>query len=202
LGFGHFLRTLKGAGVLHREDLITHRFRSALNEIVQDVRNGVIDLQKVENFSDLHAFVDANLYVNDADRPDRLIGPYGKENRYGPQDYIDLTNQIIDRIDTAIANGHLARKVSGIKALCAESSDKRKALRYVQSLSTDEQQEVLIKTRDQLKILRAKNNPCLKDNQKIRGLESGVKLLTVNAAIDVQPEKHGRKRSSFARLNR
>ncbi|PKR50374.1 hypothetical protein COO20_21055 [Thalassospira marina] len=191
--------------ILDRDDIITHRVRIALNEIVQDVRNEVVDLQKVENFSDLHAFVDANLYVNDFDRSDRLIGPYGKENRYGPQDYVDLTNQIIDRIDKAISNGHLARKASCcIEPLCAASSDKRKEMRYVQSLSTDEKHEVLIKTSERLNILRAKENPCLKDNQEIRGLEAGVKLLAIKTNVlhpGIQREKFS-KLASFGRLRR
>jgi hypothetical protein len=83
---------------LDEETVYRTRLDAAKREIEADIKAGVIP-PNVRTFSELHDYVDANLYVSDADRPDRLIGPLGKSRGWGTKEYADFTNRLVDGVD-------------------------------------------------------------------------------------------------------
>ena len=81
----------------------TARVQSAIAEIEADIQSGTIP-DTVRSFSELADYVDANEYVNDADREDRLIGPLGKRLGWKAQDFTEFTNIIIRDVDSWLAS--------------------------------------------------------------------------------------------------
>jgi hypothetical protein len=80
------------------ENILKHTVEVAKQEIEEDIRNGAVP-NTINSFSKLHDYVDANLYVNDAERQDRRIGPLGKKLGWTTQDYVEFTNRVIEEID-------------------------------------------------------------------------------------------------------
>lgn len=79
-------------------DVLASRVATAKEEIEADIKSGAIP-PNVGSFSNLNDYVDANEYVNDSAREDRLIGPLGKRLGWKPGDYVDFTNKIIGELD-------------------------------------------------------------------------------------------------------
>ncbi|MDB4313295.1 hypothetical protein N9920_03910, partial [Akkermansiaceae bacterium] len=90
---------------LTEAQIVTHRSEVAKIEIRQGIERGIIEPSQVTGFSDLHDFVDANMYLNDADRADRFIGPFGKSKGWGSQEFAEISNKIADVIDSWIKDG-------------------------------------------------------------------------------------------------
>lgn len=86
------------------DEAINHRLNVAESEILEDIRQGVVP-ESAGSFAELQDHVDANMYVNDADREDRVFGSAGKRAGFGPQDFIDETNRMIEAIDAWLAGG-------------------------------------------------------------------------------------------------
>lgn len=90
------------------ETVAAHRLAVAKHEILQDIADGHIP-DTVQSFVELQDHVDANMYVNDAEREDRLIGPIGKKEGWtrdiGEKSYVGFTNKLINSIDQWLANG-------------------------------------------------------------------------------------------------
>ena len=95
---------VKGGPNPTKDEVFATRIATAKREIDDDIDAGRIP-DTVTSFAELQDYVDANEYVNDADRPDRMIGPLGNRLGWKPQDYTDFTNQIIDEIDKWLADG-------------------------------------------------------------------------------------------------
>jgi uncharacterized protein (TIGR02594 family) len=96
---------------LTRESVFAHRLATAKAEIVADMANGTIPAG-VRSFAGLQNHVDANEYVNDAERPDRQIGPLGKQLGWGTQEYVNFTSELINALDKWLKGG---RKGEGVR---------------------------------------------------------------------------------------
>lgn len=89
-------------------DAIQEKFvNTAKREILDDIASGDIPAS-VRSFEELNDFVDANEYVNDANRENRALGPYGKSKGWKPQDYIEFTNGVIDELNDWLTSGDAA----------------------------------------------------------------------------------------------
>ena len=82
-----------------RESVRKHTFDVAKAEIEADIKSGDIP-DTVKSFEELQDYSDANMYVNDAERADRRIGPLGKKLGWKPQDYADFTEDVIGDINS------------------------------------------------------------------------------------------------------
>jgi N12 class adenine-specific DNA methylase len=89
---------------LTRENVFAHRLATAKEEIAADMANGTIPAS-VRSFAELQDYVDANEYVNDAERPDRQIGPLGKKLEWKNTDYIQFTAELIESLDQWLQTG-------------------------------------------------------------------------------------------------
>ncbi len=104
---------------LTEESVYAARLETAKQEILQDIADGTIP-SDVKSFEELQDYVDANMYVNDAEREDRMIGPLGKPLGWGTQKFIDFTAKLIDGLDTWLAAGRpstVAEKVTRLQTL-------------------------------------------------------------------------------------
>jgi N12 class adenine-specific DNA methylase len=86
------------------ESVAQARIKTAKDEILDDVRRGIVP-DSIKSFADLHDYVDANAYINDADRPDAMIGRLGKSLGWKQGDYINFSNQLVDSLDAWIKGG-------------------------------------------------------------------------------------------------
>lgn len=86
------------------ESVLQHTVEVAKREIEEDIATGAIPAN-VTTFSQLNDHVDANMYVSDRDREDRRIGPLGKKNGWKGDDYINFTNDAIERIEQWLKAG-------------------------------------------------------------------------------------------------
>ena len=87
-----------------RAGVLRHTVEVAKSEILQDIADGTLP-ESVSNFVDLHDYVDANMYVNDADRADRRIGPLGERLGWTIDDFIDFTNEAMDEVNAWLQAG-------------------------------------------------------------------------------------------------
>lgn len=98
-------------GSMSEDEVFNYRLESAKREINEDIASGTIPATVAE-FSRLHDYVDGNEYVNDADRPDRLIGPLGKRLKWENDDYIDFTSRLIVALDEWLKAGRPTRNAT------------------------------------------------------------------------------------------
>jgi hypothetical protein len=96
---------------LTRESVFAHRLATAKEDIAADMANGTIP-EGVRSFAGLQDHVDANEYVNDAERPDRQIGPLGKQLGWGTQEYVNFTGELINALDKWLKGGRKGEGVS------------------------------------------------------------------------------------------
>lgn len=94
----------KQSTVKTEKEVFDHRLAVAKAEIQQDMKDGVVP-RGVGSFSELHDYVDANEYVNDKERADRMIGPLGKSLSWQAQEYVDFTNRLIGAVNEWLASG-------------------------------------------------------------------------------------------------
>lgn len=87
-----------------RAGVLRHTVEVAKSEILQDIADGTLP-ESVSSFVDLHDYVDANMYVNDADRADRRIGPLGERLGWTMDDFIDFTNEAMDEVNAWLQAG-------------------------------------------------------------------------------------------------
>lgn len=92
---------------VERDAVLAHTVDVAKREINQDIKAGQVP-SSVSGFQDLQDYVDANMYVNDADREDRRIGPLGRSQGWKQDDYIAFTNDAIEEIDQWLKSGRPA----------------------------------------------------------------------------------------------
>lgn len=103
-----FAAPLAPRSVTDDVDAIREKFvETAKREILNDMASGDIPAS-VRSFEELNDYVDANEYVNDANREDRSLGPYGKSKGWKTQDFIDFTNGVIDELNDWLASGDAA----------------------------------------------------------------------------------------------
>lgn len=95
-----------------REQVLRHTVEVAKREILADIANGAVP-ESVKSFQELHDYVDANMYVSDADRDDRRIGPLGKSLGWKVDDYVELTNDAMDQIDAWLKSGRSDDSIAG-----------------------------------------------------------------------------------------
>jgi hypothetical protein len=81
-----------------------HRVETSKREIDEDIRTGEVP-DTVASFSELADHVDANMYVNDSEREDRMVGPLGKRLGWGTEESTEFTSGIIEELDQWLANG-------------------------------------------------------------------------------------------------
>jgi GNAT superfamily N-acetyltransferase len=92
------------------QGIIDRRIEVAKKEILNDVESGTIDPAKVSGWEDLDDFADANMYINDADRgKDKIVGPYGKRHDWRYNEFVDLTNHLVEKVDDWIKSGGLSQ---------------------------------------------------------------------------------------------
>jgi len=103
---------------LSRDQVLARRLDTAKQEIKRDIASGKVP-DSVKSFADLQDHVDANMYVNDADRADNLIGDLGRRESWKSADYISFTNDLIDSVNAWLAEsapkqprGVLAKKAA------------------------------------------------------------------------------------------
>ena len=94
-----------------RQRVKQHAVEVAMREIEQDMKDGTVP-RTATSFGELQEHTDANLYVNDAEREDRRIGPLGKSLGWKPQDYADFTNELIAEIDKRLSTRQRERQHS------------------------------------------------------------------------------------------
>ena len=101
-----FISLISPDSSLSPESVLFRRVLSAKQEIVADIEKRILP-KTVSSFSELHDYVDANMYVNDADKTDNLIGLLGKKLGWQHQNYVEFTNRIITEVDTWLESGVL-----------------------------------------------------------------------------------------------
>lgn len=122
---------------------ILHRINVAQQEIERDIALGLVS-PLVESFADLHDHVDANLYVNDAERDDRVFGEAGKAAGFSQQDFIDQTNRMISAIDRWLAGGRADNAIDfidspdGTVAPAIDDDSITRQLREIADIDTEE----------------------------------------------------------------
>lgn len=89
---------------VERSAVLRHTINIAQAEILRDIADDTLP-ETVADFSDLHDYLDANMYVNDADRQDRRIGPLGRSLGWKTDDFINFTNEAIEAIHEWLAAG-------------------------------------------------------------------------------------------------
>ncbi len=97
------------------DEAVRHRIKVAQQEIESDIANGTIPAD-VSSFSGLHDHVDANEYVNDAEREDRVFGPAGKRAGFGAQEFTEHTGRMIDALDAWLVDGRKGNAVDHLDA--------------------------------------------------------------------------------------
>lgn len=116
-------------------EVFTHRIKVAKEEIRRDIANGTVS-PSVADFSDLHDYVDANEYINDAYRPDRLIGPLGRANGWKWREFTEFSARLIDELDEWIkAKGHLKSDTANSRPLPLDTLPE-KPRAFIESLLT------------------------------------------------------------------
>jgi hypothetical protein len=95
---------VKGGPNPTKDEVFATRIATAKREIDDDIDAGRIP-DTVTSFAELQDYVDANEYVNDAERTDRLIGPLGKRLGWKNTDFIAFTNDLIGELDKWLADG-------------------------------------------------------------------------------------------------
>ena len=111
----------------NRQRVKQHTIKVAMREIEQDMKDGTVP-RTATSFGELQEYTDANLYVNDAEREDRRIGPLGKSLGWKPQDYADFTNEIIAEIDKRLSTRQRERQHSVQPGEPATPAERREAM--------------------------------------------------------------------------
>ncbi len=119
------------------ESVKAHRLESAKREILEDISAGTIP-GSVNSFSELHDYVDANDYINDAEREDRMIGPLGKSLGWTGQDYTRFSSELVEDLDQWLKqrNPLTASHDAGIAALDNATDIEATRLREHHDLTT------------------------------------------------------------------
>jgi len=104
----------KQGGAKTEKEVFDHRLAVAKAEIEKDMSEGVVP-RGVRSFAELHDSVDANEYVNDKERPDRMIGPMGTAQGWRAQEYVNFTNKLIEALDEWLKQGGAAGSQNTLK---------------------------------------------------------------------------------------
>lgn len=110
---------------LTKNAVASHRLETAKAEILRDIASGKVP-DTVRSFSELQDHVDANMYINDYDRPDRMIGPLGKQEGWGANEFADFTNSLVQSLDSWLSSGR-------VNALGEDNADTSQAQPLAQS---------------------------------------------------------------------
>lgn len=86
------------------DEVLIYRLNVAQQEIEQDIADGAVPVD-ASSFEDLDANVDANMYVNDAERPDNVFGQIGRREKWGMEGFITHTNRMTNAIDAWLRSG-------------------------------------------------------------------------------------------------
>jgi hypothetical protein len=127
----------------------TARVQSAIAEIEADIQSGTIP-DTVRSFSELADYVDANEYVNDANREDRLIGPLGKRLGWKAQDFTEFTNIIIRDVDSWLASRSPAQPETSAPAISETTPKKKQKPRTIDTPARREAYRILDATDSRL----------------------------------------------------
>jgi hypothetical protein len=106
---------------IERRAVLEHTIEVAQEEIENDISSGMVDDGELNSFSDLHEFTDANMYVSDASREDRRIGPLGKARGWKMEEYIVFTSEAINAIDAWLKAGRTGDAIDYLPAAAAPS---------------------------------------------------------------------------------
>lgn len=109
---------------LTKNAVASHRLETAKAEILRDIASGKVP-DTVRSFSELQDHVDANMYINDYDRPDRMIGPLGKQEGWGANEFADFTNSLVQTLDSWLSSGRVNDEVAKRKPL-AQTDERAK----------------------------------------------------------------------------
>jgi hypothetical protein len=108
---------------LSKQDFIDAVVQAAWEEIIADMRQRRVPAKKVHSFSDLHDYVDANLYGG-AEMLGFLIG-MGDEARFKEFEATDILNAAGAVIDARLRRGSHIWEIDEVRRM--DRSEKRRA---------------------------------------------------------------------------